>query len=925
MSGGGAPALVHATTVRAYEYIQGKAIDKGRLGLAILGSPFAQEYKLVLYVSKQQYVAQVAIVSSFAFNVTTNNYVTFHDDHRRSWSVLFDSQDAMFDFAKQVVVAKTNLQSKRDFALLQDLVIGDELVSQANDTIECKYKVWQLTDYKIGKMLDGNIGSDAILSLQLGRGKDTMGLEKALVDMKENGRRFIAVSSSLAYGSAGLPKKIPADATLFYEVELLKVKNAVKRASAKSKAKVVKARQARESDSRKRDSVSESLKEGGESSSMDAKKIPLDVSSGSLDSENVYTAENGEGQATTPIQVKQKPPPVAKKPQSGSLGSLATCSPTKRDLASSLLDGDDSDDNGSLSSLDAEETKAETIELSPKKSAPIPVKPKPVVAKKRRPTAQSVDTSSSQSSSLPDLPSPTPEKKSVDSIKAQLAKQSYLGSPSKTRKAPYKVAKEGSVATLEGAISLGSYISFICKDGSRLYGTVQWIGNHPTKPDKELVGLLLDNPREDGNDGSIKGRRMFKCAPNSGAFIKLENCTLLARPSGDGQESPFIVSAGDGDSNRLKSALAKLGEAEKENGWLRLELQQSRAHFQQQMDAAREKFEKKKQALREKDEEIEEIKELARQRVKEKIDKVKQELEQVKGQNLRVEGRYRSEIANLKGKLDASESPGGSTSVTGNSNAGGGLIVMLTEDEVRIPEAPKRVSGGQFGVVHMASFRGCPVAVELIETATVSSYTEELFTAEAQQAAIVRHPNILLLIGFVFTRNHPVVVTELYESTVRELLVKRSLDKGEIVRIACDVAKALNYLHLAKPSPVVHGNVCSLSIVLMSPQNFRAKLVHSGVAAFAAKSQTFSLPHIGPYTRPGSGRQPIDDCYSFGVLMCEMCTRRLPLPDQREKQVASISHKTIREIVVYTLGKDSKRGQPTMNGVIDFLRKVLLG
>ena len=102
---------------------------------------------------------------------------------------------------------------------------------------------------------------------------------------------------------------------------------------------------------------------------------------------------------------------------------------------------------------------------------------------------------------------PTAEHTPLDAIKAKLAKRSYMGSPPKqsessqlythvykcwTGKGSTKVKAEEVFTSIE----IGSYVSFICKDGSRLYGIVRWTGKHPTKPEEELVGLqLVRQPR----------------------------------------------------------------------------------------------------------------------------------------------------------------------------------------------------------------------------------------------------------------------------------------------------------------------------------------------------------------------------------------------------------------------------------------------
>lgn len=49
------------------------------------------------------------------------------------------------------------------------------------------------------------------------------GWEEGMLGMKKAGRRFIVIPPNLAYGSKGVPNRIPANSTLIFEVELRRV------------------------------------------------------------------------------------------------------------------------------------------------------------------------------------------------------------------------------------------------------------------------------------------------------------------------------------------------------------------------------------------------------------------------------------------------------------------------------------------------------------------------------------------------------------------------------------------------------------------------------------------------------------------------------------------------------------------------------
>ena len=73
--------------------------------------------------------------------------------------------------------------------------------------------------------------------------------------------------------------------------------------------------------------------------------------------------------------------------------------------------------------------------------------------------------------------------------------------------------------------------------------------------------------------------------------------------------------------------------------------------------------------------------------------------------------------------------------------------------------------------------------------------------------------------------------------------------------------------------------------------------------------------------------QPFDGCffscrqvdvYSFGVLLCEMCTRELPVPQQIQDQIGLVTKGVLRELIMRCVAR-APEARPTMSDVISVL------
>ncbi|KAJ7382556.1 hypothetical protein OS493_034192 [Desmophyllum pertusum] len=237
----------------------------------------------------------------------------------------------------------------------------------------------------------------------------------------------------------------------------------------------------------------------------------------------------------------------------------------------------------------------------------------------------------------------------------------------------------------------------------------------------------------------------------------------------------------------------------------------------------------------------------------------------------------------------------------------------------------KVLGEGSWGKVCEGQFRGSHVAVKQLHNVILSAHNRRLFKREMEMASRCRHPNLLQFIGATSDDGSILFVTELLDCDIRHLITEHELTAREIVSLALDVAKGLNYLHCNHP-PIVHRDI-KLDNVLIWRQGdtWRAKLSDFGAANFVREVMT---PNPGapiysaPEARTDQHSQPVD-VYSFGLLVLEMIINELPVPDQIEQQLERISSAELRNLIRACIRQDPRR-RPRMEDVINILTELNL-
>ena len=112
-------------------------------------------------------------------------------------------------------------------SLPSGLQIDDEVVGQGDeavtgDHVMVHYTGWLWTDGTAGRKFDSSKDRGQPFDFPLGAGHVIRGWDEGVAGMRVGGRRKLLIPPEMGYGTRGAGGVIPPNATLLFEVELLR-------------------------------------------------------------------------------------------------------------------------------------------------------------------------------------------------------------------------------------------------------------------------------------------------------------------------------------------------------------------------------------------------------------------------------------------------------------------------------------------------------------------------------------------------------------------------------------------------------------------------------------------------------------------------------------------------------------------------------
>ncbi|XP_042412344.1 serine/threonine-protein kinase EDR1-like isoform X1 [Zingiber officinale] len=203
----------------------------------------------------------------------------------------------------------------------------------------------------------------------------------------------------------------------------------------------------------------------------------------------------------------------------------------------------------------------------------------------------------------------------------------------------------------------------------------------------------------------------------------------------------------------------------------------------------------------------------------------------------------------------------------------------------------ERIGLGSYGEVYRADWNGEEVAVKKFLDQDFYGDALDEFRSEVRIMRRLRHPNVVLFMGAVTRPPNLSIVSEfLPRGSLYRILHRPNcqIDENLRIKMALDVAKGMNCLHTSIPT-IVHRDLKSPNLLV--DKNWTVKVCDFGLSrlkhsTFLSSKSTAGTPEwMAPEVLRNEKSNEKCDVYSFGVILWELATLRMPWSGMNPMQV----------------------------------------
>nr|POF11971.1 putative leucine-rich repeat receptor-like protein kinase [Quercus suber] len=219
------------------------------------------------------------------------------------------------------------------------------------------------------------------------------------------------------------------------------------------------------------------------------------------------------------------------------------------------------------------------------------------------------------------------------------------------------------------------------------------------------------------------------------------------------------------------------------------------------------------------------------------------------------------------------------------------------------------IGSGGYGKVYRGTLpTGQPIAIKRAQNESLQGGHE--FKTEIELLSRVHHKNLVSLVGFCFDQGEQMLVYEYVPNgSLKDSLSGKSgikLDWMRRLQVALGAARGLAYLHELANPPIIHRDIKSTNILL--DERINAKVADFGLSKPMGDDERDhvttqvkgTMGYLDPEYYMTQQLTEKSDVYSYGVVMLELVTARMPI--ERGKYIVRVVEMAMNKTkVLYNL------------------------